>query len=271
MRAITLSFLLTLAACQSLPTGAHTSANSLDWAGVYQGIIPCADCEGIDTTLRLASDRTYQLSMTYLGKSTTPFSSAGSFEWRQDGRAIMLSTSDGTPRFYRVEENRLRQLDTQGEPIESVLAEKYVLRKVAAATLQNTYWKLMRLGTTSVVVAENQREPHFILHPDDKRVSGSGGCNRLAGTYTVHGCLGKPSGLRRRNEAAGLDHGREAAHLLDLAHICRHTVRSRREPVRVVLLRSWRCRSFSSSSSPRTRASRPHDQNRSLLPAVRVE
>lgn len=42
------------------------------------------------------------------------------------------------------------------------------------------------------------------------------------------------------------------------------------EPVRVVLLRSRRCRSFSFSSSPRTRALPPHDQNRSSLPVVRV-
>jgi len=130
MRAMTLSLLLLFTACQTPPNAAHRSANSLDWAGVYRGIVPCADCEGIDTTLQLASDGTYQLSMTYLGKSTPPFSSAGSFEWHQDGRAILLNAGHGTPRFYRVEENRLRQLDTRGEPIKSALADKYVLRKV---------------------------------------------------------------------------------------------------------------------------------------------
>ena len=77
-------------------------------------------------------------------------------------------------------------------PITSPLADKYVLQKLAAdsvsdAKLENTYWKLTAFGTAAVVVADNQREPHFILHPDDKRVSGSGGCNRLAGTYTVEG------------------------------------------------------------------------------------
>jgi len=195
MRATSLGLLLALAlaACQSPPAaGQHTSANSLDWAGVYRGVVPCADCPGIETTLKLAPDQTYELSLQYLGKSTAPLSSAGSFEWREDGRAIMLKTSDGTPRFYRVEENRLRALDTRGEPITSPLADKYVLQKLAAdsvsdAKLENTYWKLTAFGTAAVVVADNQREPHLILHPDDKRVSGSGGCNRLAGTYTVEG------------------------------------------------------------------------------------
>lgn len=55
------------------------------------------------------------------------------------------------------------------------------------ATLENTYWKLMRIGTTGVFVAERQREPHLILHPSAGRISGSGGCNRLAGSYQVDG------------------------------------------------------------------------------------
>ena len=51
--------------------------------------------------------------------------------------------------------------------------------------LENTYWKLTELGDAAVVVAERQREAHFILHPADKRVSGSGGCNRITGSYTL--------------------------------------------------------------------------------------
>jgi putative lipoprotein len=67
------------------------------------------------------------------------------------------------------------------------------LRRVAAAgqrsdePLENTYWKLVELGGAPVTVAERQREPHFILHPADKRVSGSGGCNRFTGGYELQG------------------------------------------------------------------------------------
>ena len=127
---MTLFAVLTLAACQQVPVDAqHTSADSLDWAGVYRGVLPCADCPGIETTLRLATDSTYELSTKYLEKSTEPFTSKGSFEWRPDGRTIVLKSSDGTQRLYRVEENRLRQLDMRGEPIKGALADKYVLQK----------------------------------------------------------------------------------------------------------------------------------------------
>jgi heat shock protein HslJ len=45
----------------------------------------------------------------------------------------------------------------------------------------------MRLGGEAVAVADGQREPHFILQPEQKRVAGSGGCNRLMGSYTLDG------------------------------------------------------------------------------------
>lgn len=55
----------------------------------------------------------------------------------------------------------------------------------AAAALENTYWKLMRIGTQPAVVYDFKREPHFVLHPPDGRVAGSGGCNRLVGSYSI--------------------------------------------------------------------------------------
>jgi copper homeostasis protein (lipoprotein) len=53
--------------------------------------------------------------------------------------------------------------------------------------LENTYWRLVRLGGEPVQVEPNQREPHIILRTHDQRVSGSGGCNRLLGGYRIDG------------------------------------------------------------------------------------
>jgi putative lipoprotein len=64
-----------------------------------------------------------------------------------------------------------------------------VLRRIGGSSegsnepLENTHWKLVRLGDTVVNVAEQQREPHLIFHPASRRVGGSGGCNRLTGSY----------------------------------------------------------------------------------------
>jgi putative lipoprotein len=53
--------------------------------------------------------------------------------------------------------------------------------------LENTYWRLVLLGNQPVTVVANQGEPHFVLHRADKRISGSGGCNRITGSYALEG------------------------------------------------------------------------------------
>jgi putative lipoprotein len=53
--------------------------------------------------------------------------------------------------------------------------------------LENTYWKLIHLGDAAVTFGEQQREPHIIFHPASRRASGSGGCNRLTGSFEREG------------------------------------------------------------------------------------
>jgi heat shock protein HslJ len=54
-------------------------------------------------------------------------------------------------------------------------------------SLENTYWKLTRLGDVPVAVAPRQREPHLIFSSETQRVGGSGGCNQLGGSYQLKG------------------------------------------------------------------------------------
>jgi copper homeostasis protein (lipoprotein) len=53
--------------------------------------------------------------------------------------------------------------------------------------LENTYWKLTRLGGKAVTVTTNQSEPYFVLDNKTKRIAGFGGCNRFTGTYQQTG------------------------------------------------------------------------------------
>jgi putative lipoprotein len=51
--------------------------------------------------------------------------------------------------------------------------------------LENTNWKLTWLAEKDVAANDTQRTPYIFLDPAGSRVSGSGGCNRLSGTYRV--------------------------------------------------------------------------------------
>ena len=58
---------------------------------------------------------------------------------------------------------------------------------MADSPLRGTYWKLVRLGDSPVPAAEKQLEPHLIFAANEPRVSGSGGCNRVAGAFQLDG------------------------------------------------------------------------------------
>jgi uncharacterized lipoprotein NlpE involved in copper resistance len=95
------------------PADMHTSQNSLDWAGAYEGIQPCADCPGIKTRLTLNRDGSYELSTQYLDRQVAPQVVRGQFTWNAAGNAIVLDTKGGEQRFA-VGEGRLTLLNRDG-------------------------------------------------------------------------------------------------------------------------------------------------------------
>lgn len=111
------------------PTG-DNSRTSLDWPGVYEGTTPCADCEGIKTSLQLNNDETYTLSQTYLksGNDDVTFNESGSFKWNDAGSQIIIESDDLRIRF-QVGENEVTMLDMRGNVISGELANFYVLKK----------------------------------------------------------------------------------------------------------------------------------------------
>lgn len=171
--------------CKPPTKTADTSKSSLDWQGSYSGIVPCADCEGIATTIVLNADQSYALNTRYLGKDQTVNSAGGTFSWNKEGNTITLNGMKDGPRFYKVGENKLIQLDQQGKTITGTNANRYILNK-ADNDITNKYWKLLEvMGKPIVLDSQQSREPHMILHIDNNRVSGNGGCNNFNGTYQL--------------------------------------------------------------------------------------
>ncbi len=113
---------------QENPAPASYAKVSLDWEGLYVGTLPCADCEGIETKLRINYDNSFELKERYIGKSNRDFTSEGTFRWNNAGNTVILDSFD-QPRSYFVAENYLLHLDTEGNRIEGELAQYYVLTK----------------------------------------------------------------------------------------------------------------------------------------------
>lgn len=180
--------LIVMASCSPQPkknisTTSSTGDNSqisLDWAGVYQGVLPCADCEGIKTQLVLNEDLTYVLQTQYMGEYDSIFTANGSFTWDDAGSKISLKNQDNHK--YLVGENQLFRLDREGNRITGSLENHYILKK-EQAEITNKYWKLITLNGNKVITDMN--EAFMTLHTEENRIHGNAGCNSFFGNYTL--------------------------------------------------------------------------------------
>jgi uncharacterized lipoprotein NlpE involved in copper resistance len=108
----------------------HNSQIALDWSGIYKGVIPCADCVGIETEVILNEDMSFVMRTKYLGKGDQKiFEEKGTFVWDKTGSIVSLKGINETPIQYKVAENKLIQLDMEGNTISGSLADNYILTK----------------------------------------------------------------------------------------------------------------------------------------------
>jgi len=107
-----------------------TSENALDYAGVYEGNLPCADCEKLRVKLTINEDKTFIKSAVYVGQSNDVYTEKGTYQWNATGTTIYLTSEEGKKQGYLVQENKLVMLDQEGNLIQGELASKYVLAKV---------------------------------------------------------------------------------------------------------------------------------------------
>lgn len=177
----------------------HNAKNSLDYIGMYQGILPCADCEGIETSILLEDDKNYVLKTNYLGKKNSATNEVrGVYSWNEEGNTIILAGIENAPNHYFVGENYLTQLDMEGNKIEGNLADKYVLQKKSVSEVSNPTsptdevrdnqlefkkWKLVELN--GVKVTNSKDKPMFIQFNKDNRYTAFTGCNNMMGSYEI--------------------------------------------------------------------------------------
>lgn len=109
----------TLTACDQTKTGAGKPATSATQSapalvGTYQGVLPCASCAGIETTLVLNADGSYRLTTLFLEvPDAKPESVSGHYKQSDDKTLIRLD-ENGDNYTYAIGENQLEMRDSDG-------------------------------------------------------------------------------------------------------------------------------------------------------------
>ena len=172
-------------------TPSETSLSVLP--ATFLGMLPCADCPGIRYQVNLFPDHTFVSRMTYEGRNLS-LDHHGRWQLTSEGKVLVLLGEDQAQERFAVRDvHTLRKLDIEGHEIESKLNydikrtpefEPIEPQSLSTTLLENTYWKLTSLGEVPVT-AVSQQQPLFVLNSKTHRVSGSGGCNRLTGSYEL--------------------------------------------------------------------------------------
>ena len=186
------SALLTLASCfnsnsqnDKQMTDIHSSKYSLDWYGVYKGVIPCADCEGIEVKITLKKDSTYSKVSKYIGKEDNLFFDEGTFEWDNTGSKITLVGENDT-QMYQVGENVLFQLDKDGNKVTGDLEPKYRIHKNRSDySLEDKKWILIELNGVAVPSTTEDRTAFVLFNMETGMFSGNNSCNNFFGEYDI--------------------------------------------------------------------------------------
>jgi len=205
----------------STTIGVPNANKTLNYQGTYQGVLPCADCDGLETTISLNENNTYVIQSQYLGKGNKIFEQRGTFTWNKTGSIVIFDNIDNAPNQYAVGKNTLTQLDLEGNLITGSLAKQYVLSKqeketmepsgsgqlekpvinlnnkivaqtvikkvnpaVGKVTLAETKWNLILLNGKRIKY--QGKALYFLkLNSKDGRFSAYAGCNSVSGNYIM--------------------------------------------------------------------------------------
>lgn len=125
--------ILSLAACKSVnPT---EKVKIIDNA--YSGVLPCADCSGIDTTILMEKDGTYVIEYIYLETKDGNQSYFETGTWAKDGNKYLFVNTAGDRSYYDLQDKKLVMLDQEGKSIESNM--NYSLAMVQPTKLSGEY------------------------------------------------------------------------------------------------------------------------------------
>ena len=88
------------------------------FAGRFAGTLPCADCPGIDESLVLSADGSFELTDTYRERPGSEQVLRGNWALEPDGRSIRLDPGrkDARDRLFAIDDDALVPLGADGEP-----------------------------------------------------------------------------------------------------------------------------------------------------------
>ena len=124
--------------------------------GIYQAILPCTDCKGVEHTVSFNPDLTYRLEENKIGKKAGLVKTSGN--WRANQGKVILYKNDTVMARYTWQGDTLQYLKNEGS--------LFSLRKVSPAA-DNPAWQ--KKGQAGVEFYGVGNEPFWNVEVDEEK------------------------------------------------------------------------------------------------------
>ncbi len=151
--------MLTLASCKKdaekkIPTVIQPEIMDSIFSNRFEGVIPCPDCPGIETTLAIHADSTLNKIVYYQDKQELPQQYSGTWKLKD---SVFEANFDGNKEFYKIKKGSLlARVGSDRKEVIGKLAQDYLLERaqqIVLDSLSGTYVK-----------GDSLSEPYQVLH-----------------------------------------------------------------------------------------------------------
>ena len=158
--------LVLLAACGSSRT-TKINQPAISPAGAWEGLLPCADCPGIDYTLTLHAGGNYEETMVYQERSVAPVTAHGAWQLDKNNVISLQAANNSGKQYFRFTGSELVMLDAAKKEIQPPRAGMFRLSRKPEGTDRATADRLAR----GIVFAATGNEPFWFVELDgDKQM-----------------------------------------------------------------------------------------------------
>lgn len=97
------------------------------FCNTFEGIIPCPDCPGIESSIRIYKDSTISRTIYYQDKNELPTTKVGTWKLKD---SVFTATFDREKLFYRIKDyNHLLRVGSDLKEVKGEFAADYILHK----------------------------------------------------------------------------------------------------------------------------------------------
>lgn len=152
---------------------------------VWEGTLPCPDCERIDYRLTLNADNSFEEVSVFRGETLSETHENGTWQMNADS-IVILKQDQNVYKYFSLNNQQLEMMDLEGKLIDSV--EQYRLQPVTLQDreiLTGSRWRLIEMNGEKIQVSDTAFIPSIEFDASSNKVMGKGGCNNYSGTFSI--------------------------------------------------------------------------------------